>query len=74
MDKSFAVFDLDGTLIDSMGYWGRICSGFLLSYGIAEDAEYLTQATDVMTIPESIEWMIRTYGLPCTAEETEPFR
>ena len=24
MDKKFAIFDMDGTLVDSMGYWNRL--------------------------------------------------
>ena len=34
MDKKFAIFDMDGTLIDSMVYWQRLASEYLFSRGV----------------------------------------
>ena len=34
MNKKYAIFDMDGTLIDSMGYWNNLLQEFLLSQGI----------------------------------------
>lgn len=36
MEKQFAIFDMDGTLVDSMGYWDRLAVEFLESRGVAE--------------------------------------
>ena len=35
MDKKFAIFDMDGTLIDSMGFWKNIAAEYLTAKGIA---------------------------------------
>lgn len=36
-----AIFDLDGTLIDSMGIWKKIDQKFLQRRGLGEDPEYI---------------------------------
>ena len=35
MDKKFAIFDMDGTLVDSMGYWQRMEREYLARRGAA---------------------------------------
>lgn len=64
MDLNYAIFDLDGTLIDSMGYWGEVCRDLLEQYGIEEDLLYLATETAVMTDAESAAWLRQTYRLP----------
>ena len=34
-----AIFDLDGTLLDSMKIWSNLCSEFLLRHNINEDID-----------------------------------
>ena len=34
MDKRFAIFDMDGTLIDSMGFWRNLAFEYLSSKGV----------------------------------------
>ena len=36
MDKPFAIFDMDGTLVDSMSYWKNLASEFLNSKGVMD--------------------------------------
>ncbi len=37
MEKQFAIFDMDGTLIDSMPYWGRLTGEYLGQLQISEN-------------------------------------
>ena len=39
MDKQFCIFDMDGTLVDSMGYWKRLGREFLAQKGVTENVE-----------------------------------
>ena len=34
MDKQFAIFDMDGTLIDSMIFWKNLATEYLSSNGV----------------------------------------
>ena len=44
MDKPFAIFDMDGTLIDSMIFWKNLAVEYLSSKGVKEiPAEILAQ-------------------------------
>lgn len=63
-----AIFDLDGTLIDSMGVWSEIDARFLGSRGFALTPDY-TAAVGVMSFREGAEYTIRRYGLSETPEE-----
>ena len=44
---------MDGTLLDSMGYWNNLLREFLLSKGIKEDATALIQQVKTMTVEQS---------------------
>ena len=39
MDKRFAIFDMDGTLIDSMKFWKNLALEYLSSKGIKQVSE-----------------------------------
>lgn len=54
MDKHFAIFDMDGTLVDSMGYWQTLEREFLISKGITEGLEEILEQTKPLTFPEAI--------------------
>ena len=57
-----AIFDLDGTLADSMHAWDYICRDWLTGKGLtAEDC--LEQEIAEMTITQSAEYVIRNYGI-----------
>ena len=68
MDKQFAIFDMDGTLVDSMVYWERLATEFLESKGVREISPAILEQIKPMTMTESAALFIREYGLPGTAE------
>ena len=49
----YGIFDMDGTLVDSMGVWNRASEEYLISCGVEEpDREILDRAVP-MTMPET---------------------
>ena len=68
MDKQFAIFDMDGTLVDSMVYWKHLASEFLESKGVSEVSASVLERIKPMTMTESAALFIEAYGLPGTAE------
>ena len=58
-----AIFDLDGTLVDSMGVWHRIDDEFLGRRGISADDSY-KQAVKTMKYETAAIYTIERYGLP----------
>ena len=68
MDKQFAIFDMDGTLVDSMVYWKHLASEFLEIKGVSEVSASVLERIKPMTMTESAALFIEAYGLPGTAE------
>ncbi len=68
MDKRFAIFDMDGTLVDSMGCWKQLGREYLREKGITGEIEHVLQQTKPMTMTESSALFIREFGLPGTPE------
>jgi len=68
MDKRFCIFDMDGTLVDSMGIWKNLEVEFLRSKGITGDLAPLLAQTKPMTTMESTAFFIRECGLDGTPE------
>ena len=52
---------MDGTLIDSMGYWNNLLQEFLLSQGITEDVTALMQQVKTMTMEQSSAMLSKKY-------------
>lgn len=69
MDKHFAIFDMDGTLVDSMGYWRALSTEYLNSRGVAHIPEDIIKRIKPMTMTESAALFIESFGLSGTAEE-----
>ncbi len=69
MDKAFAIFDMDGTLVDSMGYWRDLAPEYLGLRGVDSIPEDLLERIRPMTMAESTALFIRELGLSGTAEE-----
>ncbi|MBE6949549.1 MAG: HAD family phosphatase [Ruminococcaceae bacterium] len=69
MDKRFAIFDMDGTLVDSMGYWKNLGREYLAKMGVTENVEDALRKTLMITLPEAAELFVNEFNLPVTAEE-----
>ena len=61
--KRAAIFDLDGTLLDSMGVWLEVDEIFLSRRGIALPDDY-AQAISPMGFPAAAEYTKRRFCLP----------
>lgn len=57
-----AIFDLDGTLIDSMQVWDHICRDWLAAQGIT-GKDTLERELESMTLTQSADYVIQTYAL-----------
>ena len=64
---SAALFDLDGTLLDSMWVWRRVDEAFFTARGMAPPGDY-SRAIQGMSFREAAEYTVRRFGLPQTAE------
>ncbi|MBM6699094.1 HAD family phosphatase [Bifidobacterium pullorum subsp. saeculare] len=63
-----AIFDLDGTLLDSMGVWDQVDIDFLAKRGIAVPPDYMTKVAS-MQFRQIAEYTIARFGLKDTPEE-----
>ena len=63
-----AIFDADGTLLDSMGQWNLVPYKYVKSLGEAAD-ENIAENLFPMTISEAAEFIIDEYELSVTVEE-----
>ena len=63
-----AVFDLDGTLLDSNPYWGKAPAVYLASLGKEAEPD-IAETVFSMTVPEATGYMIRHYDLAVSPEE-----
>lgn len=68
MEQQFAIFDMDGTLVDSMGYWQELGREYLRSKGVTEGVEDVLDRMKPMTMTETGALFIETFGLPGTPE------
>ena len=63
MDKAFAIFDMDGTLIDSMGVWQNLATEYLQSKGIWEIPADILEQIQPMTMSQSAQLFQQVFGL-----------
>ena len=63
-----AIFDLDGTLLNSMGLWRHAGEIYLKNLGITAE-EGLADTILKMTIRGAAQYLIERYSLPCSVEE-----
>ncbi len=68
MKFQYAVFDMDGTLIDSIPWWDRLVPDFLNTFGIRATAE-LNQEMAAMSMQESGIWLKEKFSLAEPVEE-----
>ncbi|MBQ8143706.1 MAG: HAD family phosphatase [Butyricicoccus sp.] len=57
-----AIFDVDGTLLDTMKLWETACSDYLRTLGIEPDADHDKKMFE-MTVDEGVDYTIAHYGL-----------
>lgn len=63
-----AIFDLDGTLLDSMGVWEVYGTGYLESLGVAAKPG-LNETIIRMSLAQGCEYLRREYNLPLTVKQ-----
>lgn len=69
MDKKFAIFDMDGTLIDSMTYWKGLATEFLTGKGVLEIPSDVLEKIKPMTMTESAALFAQKFGLEGTPDQ-----
>ena len=69
MKYHFAIFDMDGTLVDSMGFWNRLADEYLIRHGIPPLSPEVKEETDALTMTGTAQLFIREFGLSSTVEE-----
>ncbi|MBR7131098.1 MAG: HAD family phosphatase [Lentisphaeria bacterium] len=57
-----AIFDLDGTLLESMSIWSNLCNEFLKRHGINEDVD-LDGKLGVLSIRNALAYVLQEYSL-----------
>lgn len=62
MDKRYCIFDMDGTLTDSMGLWQNLGREYLLSKGVEPDGQ-LRWMIKAMTMTESAAYFMEAYSI-----------
>ena len=63
MDKKYAIFDMDGTLIDSMVFWKNLATEYLTSKGILQIPADILEQIKPLTMSESAALFRREFGL-----------
>lgn len=63
-----AIFDMDGTLLDSMYYWRTLAVEFVRSIGFEPDEELLRQTYNMAT-ERSVEFLRQRFGFEHTQKE-----
>lgn len=58
-----AVFDFDGTLVDSMEFWNNLAKNYLFSIGVMATDD-LNKAIEKLTVDEGIAYMKERYKIP----------
>ena len=69
MDKRFAIFDMDGTLVDSMGYWQCLEREFLIRKGVTDGLDDILERTKPLTLPEAAAFFSEYCKLDGTPEQ-----
>ncbi len=63
MDKHYAIFDMDGTLVDSLPVWERLAGEYLKSKGISRIPAHVLQAIETMTLSQSAQLFREEFAL-----------
>ena len=60
--KRYCIFDMDGTLVDSMGYWRRLAMDYLHSLGFRPTVQQLAPLR-TQTLTQSAGYFMKLFGL-----------
>lgn len=66
--KKAAIFDMDGTILDSMAMWGELDIKYMSDMGITPKPDFHRVVTS-MTLPMASEYIASEYPVPYTAQE-----
>ena len=69
MNKKYAIFDMDGTLVDSMPWWQGLAKEYLMKEGVEEISPEVLEKIRPLTITESAVLFKEIYGIQGTPEE-----
>ncbi len=61
-----AIFDMDGTLLDSMGMWREFPAYYLNKRGLSVSKEFTDEFMATVGFQEALELMINRFNLPLT--------
>ena len=68
MDKMYAIFDMDGTLVDSMGHWRNLWREYLCLKGVDPIPDDMIPRIKALNMTESAELFIKEFSLSGTPE------
>ena len=68
MNCKYCIFDMDGTLVDSMGHWKHLEYEFLETKGVTEDINEVLKEIQHMTIPAAMAYFIDRFGFEGTVD------
>lgn len=68
MDKQYIIFDMDGTLVDSMSYWRNLAKEYLNLKGIMQISAAIIEKIKPMSMTESAALFIKEFGLNGTPD------
>ncbi|MDL2215648.1 HAD family phosphatase [Ruminococcaceae bacterium OttesenSCG-928-N02] len=71
MQIKTAIFDMDGTLLDSMGMWRQVPVIYLEALGLEVPAGFVDEFMAVPGMPAALQLVIDRFGLPLTQKELE---
>ena len=69
MNNKFAIFDMDGTLVDSMGYWHNLGREYLENNGVTEGIEEVMDKIYTMTMADTCALFKERFGIVASPEE-----
>lgn len=69
MEKKFAIFDMDGTLIDSMGYWNTLVDEYLAQRGFPPLSPELREESIALTMDGTAQMCVRAYHMTETPDQ-----
>lgn len=71
MKKKFAIFDMDGTLADSVVFWKNVGREYLILQKITENVEEVVKRTKRLSMSECATALIQEFALEETQESVE---